>query len=158
MSRFLGMAYGAIVRRLTAGIATLSSWPSALVDVSDIHARMTGLGNANSVNAAGVLNAEQRHRIQVLCCCMACISIAASLCAIYWFCLMRRNYRRDLVLMLILGDFFKSLCYVIYGSVTFATGQVASKAPFCQVSGFMLEVGLELCGECSQASCFVCLG
>jgi len=145
--RSLELAYKTVNERLSSGMALIDSWPGGPLDEYGLYARTAKLGDSRSVNATGVLNADQRHRIQVIACTMASISIIAALLAIYWFCMMRRNYRRDLVLMLILGDFYKSLWYVIYGSVTFATGQVASEAPFCQVSGFMLGVGLESCGK-----------
>lgn len=109
----------------------------------------TGLWSSSSVDAAGILAAQQRRHIQIICSAMSSVSIFAAICAIYWFCMMRRNYRRDLVLMLILGDFYKSLWYLIHGSVNFARSQVRSEEVFCQVSGFMLQVGLQACGECS---------
>ena len=110
----------------------------------------TGLWNSHSVDAAGILASQQRRQIQILCAAMACVSISAAMCAIYWFCMMRRNYRRDLVLMLILGGFYKSLWYLIHGSVNFARSQVTSDESFCQVSGFMLQMGLQACGRCKS--------
>ena len=107
----------------------------------------TGLWSSSSVNAAGILAAQQRRQIQILCSSMASVSICAAICAIYWFCMMRRNYRRDLILMLILGDFYKSMWYLIHGSVNFARSQVTSGEAFCQVSGFMLQMALQACGE-----------
>ena len=111
------------------------------------HKTAAGLWSSSSVVAANILAAKQRSQIQILCACMACVSITATLCAIYWFCMMRRNYRRDLILMLILGDFYKSMWYLIHGSVNFARSQVQSRETFCQVSGFMLQVGLQACGK-----------
>jgi hypothetical protein len=111
------------------------------------HTHTTGLWSSSSVDAAGILAAQQRRQIQILCSAMASVSICAAMCAIYWFCMMRRNYRRDLVLMLILGDFYKSMWYLIHGSVNFARSQVQSREPFCQVSGFMLQMALQACGK-----------
>jgi hypothetical protein len=111
------------------------------------HAHGTGLWSSSSVNAAAILAAQQRRQIQILCASMASVSICAAICAIYWFCMMRRNYRRDLVLMLILGDFYKSMWYLIHGSVNFGRSQVQSDEPFCQVSGFMLQMALQACGK-----------
>lgn len=116
-------------------------------DSDGMHHRSTGLWTASSVDAAGILAAQQRRQIQIVAASMASVSIAAAMCAIYWFWMMRRNYRRDLILMLILGDFYKSLWYLIHGSVNFGRSQVKSEEPFCQVSGFMLQTGLQSCGK-----------
>lgn len=112
--------------------------------------RRSDLGSFTSVNSAGILAAYQRRNIQILCACMASFSITAAICAIYWFWMMKRNYRRDLVLMLILGDFYKSLWYLIHGAVNFTFGQVESSDKFCQVSGFMLQTGLAACGKSAR--------
>jgi hypothetical protein len=117
------------------------------------HTHSTGLWSSSSVNAQAILAAQQRRQIQILCSAMASVSICAAMCAIYWFCMMRRNYRRDLVLMLILGDFYKSVWYLIHGSVNFARSQVQSDEAFCQVSGFMLQMALQACGK---SVCFSC--
>ncbi|KAM0715916.1 hypothetical protein Q7P37_008430 [Cladosporium fusiforme] len=112
---------------------------------ADMRGRSSGLWAATSVDAAGILAAQQRRTIQIVCAAMASVSISAAACAIYWFWTMKRNYRRDLVLMLILGDFYKSLWYLIHGSVNFGRSQVKSEEAFCQVSGYMLQVGLQSC-------------
>lgn len=114
---------------------------------ADMRGRSSGLWAATSVDAAGILAAQQRRTIQIVCAAMASVSISAAACAIYWFWTMKRNYRRDLVLMLILGDFYKSLWYLIHGSVNFGRSQVKSEEAFCQVSGYMLQVGLQSCGK-----------
>ena len=122
----------------------------ARANTTGMHRATTGLWNSHSVDAAGILASQQRRQIQIICAAMASVSIVAATCAIYWFCMMKRNYRRDLVLMLILGDFYKSLWYLIYGSVNLARSQVTSDEPFCQVSGFMLQTGLQACGMCKS--------
>ena len=159
MPAIRGAAGGDGLHRLTGTIVALSAHGlSGMVGTRDLHesthrdgnglqSRDTGLSNYGSVNAAAILAMQQKRTIQIMCACMACISILAAMCAIYWFTMMRRNYRRDLVFMLILGDFYKSLWYLIYGSVSFGRGQVKSSDPFCQVSGFMLQSGLEACGR-----------
>lgn len=124
-----------------------NSTAAAYASTAGIHQRTSGLWSSSSVDAAGILAAKQRRYIQIVCAAMASISISAAICAIYWFWTMRRNYRRDLVLMLILGDFYKSLWYLIHGSVNFGRSQVKSGEVFCQVSGFMLQTGLSSCGE-----------
>lgn len=152
-----------VARHLTTIISHTTSGPEAESWTDASHyaraesvsmrksASNTGLWSSSSVDAAGILAAQQRRQIQILCSAMASVSIFAAMCAIYWFVMMRRNYRRDLVLMLILGDFYKSLWYLIHGSVNFARSQVTSQEAFCQVSGFMLQVGLQACGKSSYS-------
>jgi len=112
----------------------------------------TGLTRTTSVNASSILAMEQRHTIQVMATATSSVSIAAVLLALYWFFLMRRNFRRDLVLLLIIGDLWKSLWYWTYSVVAFTRGQVRSQSKFCQVSGFFLEQGLESCGKTERPS------
>jgi len=109
-----------------------------------------GLVSANSVNVTTILAAHQRHTIQVLATATSSISIVAAICALYWFCMMRRNFRRDLVLLLIVGDLSKSSWFLIYSAVTFVHGQVMSDSAFCQASGYMLQTSLVACGEYSK--------
>lgn len=137
----------AILQDRQDGISNHTSLDDTLSRMTGLRARDSGLSSYSSVNSAAILAAQQRRTIQIMCACMACFSILAAMCAIYWFTMMRRNYRRDLVLMLILGDFYKSVWYLTFGSVNFARGQVQSSDPFCQVSGFMLQTGLESCGK-----------
>ncbi|KAK0276467.1 G protein-coupled receptor gpr1 [Friedmanniomyces endolithicus] len=106
---------------------------------------VSGLDRAMSVNASAILAYDQRHQIQVVATATSTVSITASLFAIYWFCLMRRNFRRDLVLLLIMGDFWKSFVYLLYATATFARGQLQTTSGFCQVGGYMLTAGIEAC-------------
>jgi len=133
---------------VSVAYASLDDTQSSL---AHLQTRNSGLSSYSSVNSAAILAAQQRRTIQIMCACMSCFSILAAMCAIYWFTMMRRSYRRDLVLMLILGDFYKSLWYLIYGSVSFGRGQVQSSDHFCQVSGFMLQTGLESCGKSARS-------
>ena len=75
--------------------------------------------------------------------------LAAALLAIFWFCLMRRNFRRDLVLLLILGGCVRSLSLVIFAGVSLTQGHVQSDTNFCRVNGYMNMVGFLSCGESS---------
>jgi hypothetical protein len=138
-----------VAYQLVSLIARATSDANEPSKMNTTHAQKpnTGLWSATSVDAKGILAAQQRRHIQIVCATMASISICAAICAIYWFCMMRRNYRRDLVLMLILGDFYKSMWYLIYGSVNFGRSQVRSDEAFCQVSGFMLQMALQACGK-----------
>ncbi len=114
------------------------------------HMAVSGLDRAMSVNASAILAYEQRHQIQVVATVTSTVSITASLLAIYWFCLMRRNFRRDLVLLLIMGDFWKSFVYLLYATATFARGQLQTTSGFCQVGGYMLTAGIEACGKLAR--------
>ncbi|QIW99710.1 hypothetical protein AMS68_005228 [Peltaster fructicola] len=88
---------------------------------------------------------QQRRTIQIVSTVMASVSITASFLALYWFCLMRRNFRRDLVLLLILGDILKNFCFIMYGSVNLTRGQIHGADAFCQASGYILQTSLEAC-------------
>lgn len=105
------------------------------------------LNQYHSINASAILHLDQRHTIQVVATVTSSISLAAAVCAMYWFILMRRNFRRDLVLMLIAGGFWKSLWFFIHSAVTFARGQIKTETAFCQASGYLLQVGFEACGQ-----------
>lgn len=125
-------------------------------DGHDFTMQTSGLGDYNAVNASAILEMSQRHTIQVVATVTSSISLAAAICAMYWFIIMRRNFRRDLVLMLIAGGFWKSLWFFIHSLVTFARGPVKTESAFCQASGYLLQVGFEACGE-YNSSCSVTL-
>jgi hypothetical protein len=108
---------------------------------------MRSLGSASAVNASMILDAQQERTVQVLATTTSSISLVAAICAVYWFCMMRRNFRRDLVLLLIVGGSWKSLWFFVFSVVTFAGHTIESETVFCQASGYMLQVGFEMCGE-----------
>ena len=110
---------------------------------------VSNLGNASSVNASAILAMEQRHTVQIMSTCASSVSLAAAVVALYWFAMMRRNFRRDLVLLLIMGGSWKSLWFLVFPVVNFARGPVTTPTPFCEVSGYMLQVGFEACGQSS---------
>lgn len=105
------------------------------------------LTDANSVNEAAILALHQRHTLQVIATVCGSISILATLIAVYWFCMMRRSFRRDLILLLFVGDFFKSFWIMCFACYTFVHGPVPSASTFCQANGYLLQVSLELCGQ-----------
>lgn len=109
--------------------------------------RASALGSDSSFNTSSILARRQKHQIQTIAATFSSMSVLAALCALYWFCMMRRNFRRDLVLLLIIGDFWKSLWFLVGSAVTLAGGQVATETAFCQASGYFLQVGAEACGE-----------
>ncbi|KAF2217079.1 hypothetical protein CERZMDRAFT_31913 [Cercospora zeae-maydis SCOH1-5] len=109
------------------------------------HARAVVLGYNPGFNASAVLARTQQYQLQVIASTFASVSVLAAICAIYWFCMMRRNFRRDLVLLLIVGDFWKSTWFLIFSATTLATGHIKTETSFCQATGYFLQLGLEAC-------------
>ncbi|EME78248.1 uncharacterized protein MYCFIDRAFT_178412 [Pseudocercospora fijiensis CIRAD86] len=103
------------------------------------------LGYNPDFNASAILARTQQFQLQIIASTFSSISIIAALCALYWFCMMRRNFRRDLVLLLLIGDFWKSAWFLIFSSTTLARGHIYTQSSFCQASGYFLQVGLEAC-------------
>ena len=122
----------------------------AAFDGHDFVVHASGLSQYDSINASAILARDQQRAVQQLATATSSISLVAALCAIYWFCMMRRNFRRDLVLLLIAGGFWKSLWFLSFSAATFTTGYIDTESLFCQVSGYMLQVGFEACGESSH--------
>ncbi|KAF2771393.1 hypothetical protein EJ03DRAFT_381274 [Teratosphaeria nubilosa] len=114
-----------------------------LKNVTSVHS--LELGNGHNFNNSQILAAQQRHEVQILAACTSALGLTAALCAIYWFAMMRRNFRRDLVLLLILGDFWKTLWILIFAGYVFRTGGVTTQDPFCQASGYLLQDAVEAC-------------
>ncbi|KAF2162524.1 hypothetical protein M409DRAFT_69101 [Zasmidium cellare ATCC 36951] len=103
------------------------------------------LGSTTDFNASSILARQQQYQIQVIASTFSSVSILAAVCAIYWFCMMKRNFRRDLVLLLICGDLWKSFWFLVFSARTLSAGHIATKSSFCQASGYFLQVGLEAC-------------
>ncbi|KAK3715011.1 G protein-coupled receptor gpr1 [Vermiconidia calcicola] len=104
-----------------------------------------GLDDYHSLNTTAIFLMEQQHIIQIVATATSSLSLVAALLACYWFYMMRRNFRRDLVLLLILGGSWKTLWFVVFSLVTFTQGAVKTEDKFCQASGYMSHVGFELC-------------
>lgn len=100
-----------------------------------------------SINATVAMAEHKREIIRAVATSVTTLSLGSALLAVYWFCMMRRNFRRDLVLLLILGGSWKSLWFLIFSGATFADGPVRTESAFCQASGYFLLVGFESCGE-----------
>jgi len=47
---------------------------------------------------------------------------------------------------LILSDLFKDINYFAFAIVTFVQGTVNPHSPYCQASGFMIQMGTEITG------------
>lgn len=113
----------------------------------DFTMKASSLGSYNSVNGSAIETMGERRALQILATVTSSISLITALLAMYWFCMMRRNFRRDLVLLLIIGGSWKSLWFMLYSVVTFTRGPIETTNPFCQVSGYGLVLGFESCGE-----------
>lgn len=109
--------------------------------------QVASLNSANHFNASARMALEQRHTIRLLASSTSVFSILAATCAVYWFYLMRQNFRRDLVLLLIVGDFWKSLWFLTFACVTYTHEKIESDSVVCQVSGYMLQMGIMMCGK-----------
>ncbi|KAK3378930.1 G protein-coupled glucose receptor regulating Gpa2-domain-containing protein [Lasiosphaeria ovina] len=74
----------------------------------------------------------------------ASISVLSTLSTLYWFVKMRRSFRHDsLILLLIQSDFIKSAAFLLFPIVNLLRGNIKSDSPFCQISGFALALGIE---------------
>ncbi|GAB7356656.1 hypothetical protein MBLNU459_g7373t1 [Dothideomycetes sp. NU459] len=103
-----------------------------------------GLGGTLS-DPSAILKIHQKRVIQVIAISTASCSIIACLATVYWFFMMRRNFRRQLVFLLILGDLSKSTCYLVFSAAALSVGGITSHSPFCQVNGFLLQASVEAC-------------
>jgi G protein-coupled receptor GPR1 len=103
------------------------------------------LGANPNFNASTILLQRQRYQIQVVAATFSSLSVLAALCALYWFMLMRRNFRRDLVLLLVAGDFWKSSWFLISASTQLAGVDLSTERTLCQASGYLLHTGFEAC-------------
>lgn len=101
----------------------------------------------SSTNTTVQMSQHERYIVRAVATSAAAISLSSALLAVYWFYMMRRNFRRDLVLLLILGGSWKSLWFLIFSVATFVKGTVESGSSFCQASGYLLLVGFESCGQ-----------
>lgn len=135
---------GFVSRGLALGQTSSSSQWIPTADTLPALAPRNTLGSANATIA---MASHQRYVIQSVATSAAVISLTSALLAVYWFYMMRRNFRRDLVLLLILGGSWKSLWFLIFSAATFVNGKIATESAFCQASGYLLLVGFESCGE-----------
>ncbi|GAB1743931.1 hypothetical protein NU219Hw_g976t1 [Hortaea werneckii] len=119
--------------------------PFEHMKLADAFTQVASLSNTNNFNASARMAMEQRHTIRLLASSTSVFSILAATCAVYWFYMMRRNFRRDLVLLLIMGDFWKSLWFLTFACITYTHERIRSESAICQVSGYMLQMGTMMC-------------
>ena len=141
----LADAFGATPTSALPGFASPN--PEGAYQLTDLtlETRSASLGYNPDFNASAILARTQQYQLQVIATTFSTISILAAICAIFWFCMMRRNFRRDLVLLLILGDCWKSAWFLVFSITTLIKGHIYTGSSFCQASGYFLQLGLETC-------------
>lgn len=103
-----GTALG-LVHASSRDDAVISTQPFSQLDAfSDGDPRLEPR-TLGSTNATVTMADHQRFVIRAVATSVSAVSLASALLAVYWFYMMRRNFRRDLVLLLILGGSWKSL-------------------------------------------------
>lgn len=91
----------------------------------------------------GSFSPAQNRAILIVGLACASVSLVASLITLRWFILMKRLFRHQLVLFLILSDSFKAFWYFVFPLVVFTRGTVESSSKWCQASGFLLALAVE---------------
>lgn len=99
-----------------------------------------------TAEAQSLFTMSQKVTIRIIATTTSSVSIAASLLAVYWFVNMRRNFRRDLVLLLIIGEFFKNLWFLVFSTYSLAQGDLATESGLCLANGYLLTASIETCG------------
>ncbi|KAL1303565.1 hypothetical protein AAFC00_006934 [Neodothiora populina] len=96
-------------------------------------------------NPSTILTHVQSRSIQIVAVSFAAVSVFACLITLYWFLLMKRNFRRSLILNLILSDTLKSIWYLVFAAVSLQMGAIKTSSDFCQANGFLLQAAIESC-------------
>ncbi|KAJ6259340.1 hypothetical protein Dda_6240 [Drechslerella dactyloides] len=94
------------------------------------------------------LTPDQLKIVRVIALVSSSITLIASAIVLHWFVRMRRNFRRQLIMILILCDSWKSLWSFIFPAVALSNTTVASASDFCQASGFFFAFGIESADFC----------
>ncbi|KAG9555221.1 hypothetical protein KCU77_g19290, partial [Aureobasidium melanogenum] len=97
-----------------------------------------GLGG-HLLDPKSIISAEWSRAIRITVTVTSSFSVVGTLITIYWFFMMRRNFRRNLILYLVLADFFKSLWYISFSGVSLRRGAIDTHSSFCQGFGFLLQ-------------------
>ncbi|KAL2121074.1 hypothetical protein VTJ04DRAFT_5101 [Mycothermus thermophilus] len=71
------------------------------------------------------------------------LSLLMTSFTLYWFIRIRRTFRQELIWLLIQSDFLKSLVFVIFPIISFTRGAIPTRSAYCQVSGFLLAMGMQ---------------
>ncbi|KAF3317647.1 hypothetical protein TWF173_010415 [Orbilia oligospora] len=113
--------------------------PTILID-------MSRLGGPNPTTAS--LTREQLKIVRIIALCSSAITLIASAIVLHWFVRMKRNFRRQLIMILIICDTWKSLWSFVFPAVALANSTVATTSNFCQASGFFFAFGIETADFC----------
>ncbi|KAK6363404.1 hypothetical protein TWF730_000835 [Orbilia blumenaviensis] len=113
--------------------------PTILID-------MSRLGGPNPTTAT--LTREQLKIVRIIALCSSAITLIASAIVLHWFVRMKRNFRRQLIMILIICDSWKSLWSFIFPAVALANTNVGTTSTFCQASGFFFAFGIETADFC----------
>ncbi|KAH0264194.1 hypothetical protein KCU91_g12217, partial [Aureobasidium melanogenum] len=103
-----------------------------------------GLGGHLS-NPSAILSPEWSRAIRIIAVVSSSFSVIGTLITIYWFFMMRRNFRRNLILFLVVADFLKSLWYISFSGVSLRRGSIDTNSSFCQGFGFLLQGSTMAC-------------
>ncbi|EGX53554.1 hypothetical protein AOL_s00006g420 [Orbilia oligospora ATCC 24927] len=107
---------------------------------------MSRLGGPNPTTAS--LTREQLKIVRIIALCSSAITLIASAIVLHWFVRMKRNFRRQLIMILIICDTWKSLWSFVFPAVALANSTVATTSNFCQASGFFFAFGIETADFC----------
>jgi len=108
-----------------------------------MHGVIRSLGEENGATRTTTFTKQQNQAVLIAGLACACFSVLATLITLRWFILMKRTFRHNLIMFLILSDTFKALWYFLFPVVVLSRGPVASSSGFCQATGFFLAVGIE---------------
>ncbi|KAG9624652.1 hypothetical protein KCV04_g12481, partial [Aureobasidium melanogenum] len=103
-----------------------------------------GLGS-HLLDPTSIISAEWSRAIRITVTVTSSFSVIGTLITIYWFFMMRRNFRRNLILYLVMADFFKSLWYISFSGVSLRRGAIDTHSSFCQGFGFLLQASTMAC-------------
>ncbi|KAI4853822.1 hypothetical protein E4T44_00600 [Aureobasidium sp. EXF-8845] len=92
-----------------------------------------------------VISHDWSRVIQIVAMSASGISIIGRSVVVYWFINMRRNFRRNLIMYLMLADLSKSLWYLCFSSIALRRGSVGSSTVLCQGFGFCLQASTMAC-------------
>ena len=108
--------------------------------------KMTSLLNeGRASNRANSFTAHQKYIQQILAVTFASISILSALVTIYWFVRLKKIYRYQLIMMLIVSGMFKAMWYFIPPILVLVRKRPVSRAA-CHGFGFLLALGIEASG------------
>ncbi|KAF3931569.1 hypothetical protein ABW19_dt0208783 [Dactylella cylindrospora] len=107
---------------------------------------MSRLGGPNPTGSA--LSHHQLEIVRSIALCCSTISLVAAAVVLHWFFRMKRNFRRQLIMILIICDSFKTLWSFIFPIVALTDASVATGTQFCSASGFFFATGIESTDFC----------